>query len=862
MGPMPVDSFSGAKYILTITDIHTRYLWTFPLQSKSDTAAAVARWLTEMRGSFGRYPGAFRSDNGGEFSSTFFERLLMERGVQKQTSAPYTPQQNGVSERVNRTLLDMVRAMIKQSQTPPAIWAEAMRHATWLKNRTYASAVQGVPFTLLYGRRPDMHMVKTFGTKVWVGTDGKRDRKKLDDRAMKCVVVGIDDLAQRAYRCLHPAEGYKLYISRNVHFASEIPSHHLTYVPDNAEPVQAPFQPPYTLQTWDPLDDDDDADGTASSSNGGDTNIDSEADPFIPASLGDEDFPPSPSPVLSHDSALPATPQEDSLPPPSPADPDPLDSPAVLTSLMEVDTSLANDPSTLQAAMESDEWPKWEEAIDSELSSLEANGTWTVVDLPEGCHTISAKWVFKTKRDQHGNVSKHKARLVGRGFTQIQGIDYNETYSPVVTMPSLRAVLCYGLKNHFRIRQIDFVAAYLNGDLEETIYMVLPPGYEQHYAQSANSCCKLNKAIYGLKQSGRQWYAKLDTSLTSMGFTKLDADIAVYRRESVAIAVYVDDMIITGTNGQVDAAINALKEAFKITGGDNASWCLGIHINYTRDGTIRLSQESYVDAILKRFSMDRAESTLLPLDPSLVNLAPDQDQGKDFSPEQLKTYRQIIGSVMYLMVATRPDLAYPVSRLASYLAAPTTTHMKQARHLLRFIKTTKVVSLTYSTQESGEVVAFADADHAGSWEENPHSTSGYVALMFGGALAWRSCKQRVISTSTAEAEVVALSDAARELSNLVEVLKGLDLVSTPVKLFTDNQAAHRITTTDGPQRNKALTLRAASVKDLVDKGEIAVDWISGELQRADGLTKVLTARAHKFFRASIGVISLEELRRR
>jgi ribonuclease HI len=188
--------------------------------------------------------------------------------------------------------------------------------------------------------------------------------------------------------------------------------------------------------------------------------------------------------------------------------------------------------------------------------------------------------------------------------------------------------------------------------------------------------------------------------------------------------------------------------------------------------------------------------------------------------------------------------------------------MKQARHLLRFIKTTKVVCLTYSTQEPEEVVAFADADHAGSWAENPHSISGYVALMFGVALAWKSRKQRVISTSTAEAEVVALSDAARELWSLVEVLKGLELVSTPVKLFTDNQAAHRSATTDGPQRNKALTLRAASVKDFVKKGEIAVDWISGALQRADGLTKVLTAQAHKLFRTSNGVISLEELRRR
>jgi hypothetical protein len=213
--------------------------------------------------------------------------------------------------------------MIKQSQTPPAIWAEAMRHATWLKNRTYASAVRGIPFQLLYGRRPDMHLVKIFGTKVWVGTGGKRDRKKLDDRAMRCIVVGIDDFAQRAYRCLHPAEGYKLYVSRDVHSAFETPPSHPNHGRYDANTDHAP--PPFfpTIQPWDPHDDDDD-DSPANNSDGGDSGMDSDVVSFIPASLDDEDFPPSPSPVLSSDSAPPATPQEDSQPPWSPVDPDPL----------------------------------------------------------------------------------------------------------------------------------------------------------------------------------------------------------------------------------------------------------------------------------------------------------------------------------------------------------------------------------------------------------------------------------------------------------------------------------------------------------------------------------------------------------
>ncbi len=424
----------------------------------------------------------------------------------------------------------------------------------------------------------------------------------------------------------------------------------------------------------------------------------------------------------------------------------------------------------------------------------------------------------------------------------------------MVSLTSLRTVLCYGLKNHYRIRQIDFVAAYLNGELNDVdIYMSLPPGFEERYRSSERSVCNLKKSLYGLKQSGREWYAKLDASLISIGFKELADNMAVYKLGTVVMAVYVDDIIIVGAEAEVSHVIDTIKAQFKITGGDDAEWCLGVRIRQ-HDNAIALSQSAYVDTILERFSMVDAAEVATLLDPSAANLSPADPSHQPLTPAQVTTFQQIVGSVMYLMTSTRPDLAFPVSKLASNLASPTTVHLRQARHLLRYVKLTKSAELRYDGGASDTPVAYSDADHAGSWKDNPYSTSGYAVILFGGAIAWRSRRQRVISTSTAEAEVVALSDACHDIDWLAELLIGLGIIDrTGIKLLTDNQAAHKIASSDGPQRNKALTLRAAYLRNAFRQGQVDVRWVTTELQVADGLTKLLNARGSARSRQDLGV---------
>ncbi|SPO27974.1 related to Retrotransposon protein [Ustilago trichophora] len=810
-GPMPVRSIGGARYVLTITDVHTRFGWVVMLVSKDATKAAVERWLEERKEETGQYPKVFRSDNGGEYTSNTFKAMPRRPAILQQLTAPYTPQQNGIAERRNRAIMDIVRPMLSTAGLDNCFWAEATHHANWIRNRTYSKVVKGVPYVLWTGQKARVSKVRTFGMVVWVkDAQQKKSASKLSRHAQKCVWVGIADLADVSHRCIDCSDHSKVYISRDVKFDAETLSDAIM----DADISTGSQEIDGSTQSWEITDD-----------------FDLE--------------------TVLNETLLPSEPQHaDEIP--SETDSSPLLSPTssfyreleeelatgVLdiqqaASIIKMEMAMHNaatemvmlvgqdpvasqeDPQMLAQARASPNWPKWEEAIKVELDSLDNTGTWTIVDLPAARKAITAKWVFKTKQDADGNVSKYKARLVARGFTQMHGIDYHDTYLPVVSMTSLRLVICYGLKFNYRIRQIDFVAAYLNRELTDVdIYM----------------------------QSGREWFAKLDECLNTMGFKQLGRDVAVYRLGSVAIVVYVDNVIIVGQDNEVNTIINSIKACFKITGGGDAQWCLGVRIQQ-EPGTVILSQDAYIDTILERFSMDKAAEANTPLDLSAINLSSTDPSHRPLTKEQVTTYQQIVGSVMYLMTATCPDLAFPVSKLASHLASPTTVHLNQARHLLRYILHTRSHMLVYSQNESGIPVAYSDADHAGSWKENPYSTSGFVIKLFGAAIAWRSRRQQVILTLTAEAETIALSDACHDVIWILEVLNGLNIVEPgiPIKLLTDNQAAEWIVSSDGPGQNKLLTLRGAFTKDTIEKGIVTVNWITSELQVADGLTKLLNA---------------------
>ncbi|KAL9273201.1 Retrovirus-related Pol polyprotein from transposon TNT 1-94-like protein, partial [Drosera capensis] len=399
-------------------------------------------------------------------------------------------------------------------------------------------------------------------------------------------------------------------------------------------------------------------------------------------------------------------------------------------------------------------------AMQDEMKSLQENGTYELVELPKGRKALKNKWVFKLKRDGNGEVMKHKARLVVKGFGQKQGIDFEEIFSPVVKMTSIRTVLGLVAGLNLELEQLDVKTAFLHGDLEEEIYMVQPEGFEVKGKE--HKVCRLRKSLYGLKQAPRQWYKKFDSFMTSHGYQRFKADPCVYFKrftngKFLILLLYVDAMLVTGQDAQMIAMLKKeLSKAFDMKDMGQARQILGMQI--TRDRKAKrlwLSQEKYVERVLERFNMKGAKTVSCPLPSHLKlskKLCPSTEKEKD---EMSRVpYSSAVGSLMYAMVCIRPDIAYAVGVVSRFLSNPGKQHWEAVKWILRYLKGTSKLCLSFG---KGEPVleGYTDADMAGDLDHRK-STSG-------GAVSWQSKLQKCVALSTTEAEYIAATEAGKEL---------------------------------------------------------------------------------------------------
>jgi hypothetical protein len=330
-----------------------------------------------------------------------------------------------------------------------------------------------------------------------------------------------------------------------------------------------------------------------------------------------------------------------------------------------------NEPSTYEEAMASPDAAHWKVAMLNEITSLHANGTWELMPLPHGSKAIAAKWVFKIKRDAAGNIERYKARLVVKGFAQREGIDFNEVYAPVSKHTTLRALLSIVCEQDLELRQVDVTTAFLNGDLDETIYMVQPPGFEE----SGNLVCHLRKSLYGLRQAPRQWHIKLKAVLEEMGFFATDSDPGLFIKSTKAgniyLLVYVDDLLIASANtAAADEVLANLRAAFDIRDLGNANMFIGMKITRNRGNkTLKIDQSKMTHELLNKYGMtaSKAKSTPLAVGTDLVSEEPNLDR-------QQFNYSELIGSLLYLSVCTRPDIRQAVGALARFMSAPSISH--------------------------------------------------------------------------------------------------------------------------------------------------------------------------------------------
>jgi hypothetical protein len=519
---------------------------------------------------------------------------------------------------------------------------------------------------------------------------------------------------------------------------------------------------------------------------------------------------------------------------------------------VEIDTTMAaaahdanGDPRSVSEARSRSDWPEWQQAMEREIETLECAGTWETVPRPEGKNVVGSKWVFRLKRKADGSIDKYKARLVARGFTQIYGVDYFDTFSPVAKLASIRTILALAARHDWDVDTFDFNSAYLNGELgeEEEIYMQEPPGFEE----STGSVKWLRKSLYGLKQAGRRWYDTLTRALNDLGLCVTQADPGVFRAQVeddvLILAVHVDDCVITSSSSKLMRRYKqTLNARYALTDLGPIHWLLGIRVTRNRAArTISLSQSTYIESIVTRYGLADAKPQNSPMTPNALYSKNDCPADETTAARMKKIpYREAIGSLMYAAVATRPDIAFAVSTLSQFLDNPGELHWDAVKRVLRYLSGTKHHELSFGSERQ-DLHGYTDAD--GASQPHRHAISGYAFFIDGGAVSWRSRKQEIVTLSTAEAEYVAATHAAKEAAWLRR-LKGelLTPISSPTIIYCDNQAALKLATDDNYRaRTKHIDIRYHFIRQVVSAGEIVVVYCPTDDMTADVLTKALPA---------------------
>ncbi|KAJ9558748.1 hypothetical protein OSB04_013362 [Centaurea solstitialis] len=559
-GPFSHVARGGYRYFITFTNDFSRYGYVYLMRHKSETFEKFKEYQNEVQNLLDKRIKFLRSDRGGEYLSDEFDNHLMECGIVSQLTPPYTPQMNGVSERRNRTLLDMVRTMMCHSSLPVSFWGHALETAAHILNRAPTKSVEKTPYELWKGKKPNISFLKFWGCEVYVK---RPTSEKLKPKSDKCFFVGYPKTTV-GYYFYNPEEN-KVFVSRNGKFLEE----KFLSLENTRKDVD--------LQVVD-------EENTA---------------PTVEPKIQHSNVEPQSEPIeevqtqgLRRSSRVRQEPDR------------------YLGFLVSQDSGDLNEPTSYGEAVSGNESEQWQEAMKAEMQSMYDNQVWELTDLPQHCRAVGRKWVFKKKTDMDGNVHTFKARLVAKGFTQTHGIDYDETFSPVAMLKSIRILMAISAYFNYEIWQMDVKTAFLNGKLTEDVYMEQPEGFED--PKNPNKVCKLLKSIYGLKQASRSWNLHFDERIKEFGFTKSEFEPCVYTKFSGSIVtflvLYVDDILLIGNNVPTLQSVKSwLSKCFQMKDLGEAAYILGIKIYRNRSKRlIGLSQSMYIDKILKKFRMDES----------------------------------------------------------------------------------------------------------------------------------------------------------------------------------------------------------------------------------------------------------------
>ena len=528
---------------------------------------------------------------------------------------------------------------------------------------------------------------------------------------------------------------------------------------------------------------------------------------------------------------------------------------------------------------------EWQVAIQEEFQAHLKSGTWEITDPVDNRRLIGSKMVLKTKFNADGTIERRKARLVAKGFTQVPGLDFDETYAPVARFASIRTMMAVAASMKLNVHQMDVTAAYHNGEIEESLFMEVPEGLKaaltaiskNHPELSSKAklwlgqlgsgktirVCRVRKALYGLKQSGRQWFKKLDHELRRLGLKPTDADPCIYVRRSgdslIIVSVYVDDILIaTNRSEWMDHVKESLRFLFEMKDLGRIHYCLGVEFHQDEISKhIRLGQHKYAETVLQRFAMAECKPALTPTDPNSKLGKPEADVTA--GPARINfPYQSLVGSMMYLATCTRPDLAFTVSMLSQFNTCYGKPHVEAAKRALRFLQKTKTFGLEYRGGAT-TLVGFVDADWAGNAVDR-RSYTGYSFNLGGAAISWEARKQRTVALSSTEAEYMALSDGAKEAIYLRHLLNGItqEVSREPVIIHNDNQGSHKLARNPVfHSRTKHIDVRHHFIRGALEEGHIELEYMATEDMPADIFTKGLHGPAHQKCTVGLGIVPLQ-----
>lgn len=809
------ESISGAKYFLSFIDDYSRKGFVYFLKKKSDVFPMFQKFHKFVETQQNKKIKEIMSDNGGEYCSKDFESYLSQHGIRHTKTVPYTPQQNGIAERYNRTIVEKARAMMNDANLGPKLWGEAVNTAVYLTNRSPTKSKNNqIPQELWTGRRVTLKHLRIFGCTAYTRI---HKRQKLDDKAKKCIFLGYN---KNCYRLLDLTDETTLILGRDVTFnEKEFPGTNGHCDTDSREETQATIRIPRFQQnsqrqneprdqqdvTQEPITEEaqDIEDPWSTLTN---TQLTGQSDHSIDqfhSFLDDEEL--EPRAPLPREAKANVNYEE-------------------FFNVMDLDENI---PKNVQEAQNSVYAKQWQQAINDELQSIKRNKTWTLVDPPANIKPINSKWVFSIKNSQNGPI--YKARLVAKGFTEIEGIHYSETFSPVIRYSSFRLLLAFAVENQMTLTQLDIKTAFLNAELDEEIYLIPKD------VNTNGKVCRLNKALYGLKQSSRCWYKKMQDTLVSFGFETNSLEPCIFQKLTkkgmVIVALWVDDILLLSNDSEACADVKQkLCKTFETKDLGTPKTFLGLNISYTND-CITLGASDFINKLIAKYGLENANPSQLPMEPKL------QLDNKD--EEFDGPYQALIGSLLYLSTTCRPDITYPVTYLSQFNVRPTVTAWKSAKRILRYLLGTQNNSIYYRKCQTN-LFGFSDAAYANNFDMK--SFGGYIFLFAGGAISWSTRKQAIVCTSSTESEYVALSEAAKEAAFLSGVLG--TLLEQPereaVTILSDSQSA--IALAENPiisNKSKHIKIKYHYIREKVDDGSIVLSYVPTGEMGADFLTKAV-----------------------